>query len=349
MRRGGGWGWFVFCCIGVAPCMARAQPPPPPPHIGVQLAYLLGPGLEKRCPGEAHLRGEFSADFGYDPIQEDASSRLTIAVTPGPGGILLATMELRDARGTVSWKGHHKAYDCYILLNGVSLSVRIGIDRIAPPRSPPVPAPTEARAAEPEPKAPEPEPEPEPTADPSPARGSKTPAAWTPTRPASPAPSTFPASHMLMDIGFGASFRLGAAPAPSLSLGIQGGLRWSLVSLALEARGDLPTSGEEQFSTSRISGSILPCGHVSVVVGCLVGTVGREHATNEEDDGTAWYAGAGGRLGVEVPLVGPILLRATGEIVATMGENLSVDMDRESQWVAPPIYGAFGAGLAAKW
>lgn len=348
MRRGGGWGWLVFCCIGAAPCLARAQPPPPPPHIGVQLAYLLSPGLEKRCPGEAHLRGEFSSDFGYDPIQEDAASRLTVAVTPGPGGILLATMDLRDARGTVSWKGHHKAYDCFVLLNGVSLSVRIGIDRIAPPRSPPAPAPTEARTAEPKSKAAEPEPEPV-AADPILARVRKTPVSSTPIRRSPPAPSTSPVAQMLMDIGLGAAFRLGAAPAPSLSLGIQGGLRWSLVSLALEARGDLPTSGEEQFSTSRIAGSVLPCGHVSIVVGCLVGTVGREHASNEEDDGSAWYAGAGGRLGVEVPLLGPILLRATGELIATMGENLSVDMDRESQWVAPPIYGALGAGLAATW
>jgi hypothetical protein len=317
----------------------------------VQLAYLLGPGVEKRCPDEAHLRREFAADFGYDPIQEGASSRLTIAVTPGPGGILLATMELRDASGTVSWKGHHKAYDCAILLNGVSLSVRIGIDRIAPLRSPPAPVPTAPRAAEPvtaEPVTAEPKPEPA-AADRMPAPGSEVPVALTRTRPAPGAPSTSPVPHMLMDIGFGAAFRLGAAPAPSLSLGIQGGLRWSLVSLALEARGDLPTSGEEEFSTSRIALSFLPCGHVSIVVGCLVGTVGRERASNEEDNGSAWYAGAGGRLGLEVPLMGPILFRASGDLVATMGENLSVDMDGESQWVAPPIYGSFGAGLAAKW
>lgn len=336
----------VFGAFAVS-SSAQAQPPP---RIGVQLAYVLGRGAERSCPDEAHMRRELAAGFGYDPIQSSAPSRLTIAITPGPGGIHLATMELRDTDGAVGWKNHHKAYDCLILVRGVALTVQIGIERIAPRISPPAPEP-----APPEPVivAPRPDPvvvEPGPALAPPPPK--KTPVS-APVRmdktPAAPASETSPTRRLLIDTGLGGAFRLGAAPAPNFSVALQGGLRWPYLSLNLEARGDLPASGEEEFSTSRLTGSILPCGHFKIVAGCLVAAVGREHASTEEDDGSAWFAGIGGRLGVEFPLFDPILLRISGDLIATMGENLSVDLDGESQWVAPPIYGTFGAGFAARW
>jgi len=342
-------GLGVVFSIGAASSSAQAQPPP---HIGVQLAYVLGRGVERSCPDEAQMRRELAAGFGYDPIQSTAPSRLTITITPGPSGIHLATMELRDAGGTVGWKGHHKAYDCHLLVRGVALGVQIGIERIAPPSNPPAPAP-----AQPEPVAVVPKPEPAPPAvepgpAPAPVSPSKTPES-APVQagktPAAPAPGTSPTPQLLIDAGLGGAFRLGAAPTPNFSLGLQGGIRWPFVSLNLEARGDIPASGDEEFSTSRLTGSILPCGHYKIAVGCLMGTVGREHASAEEDEGSAWFVGMGGRLGVEVPLFNPIMFRISGDIIATMGENLSVDLDGESQWVAPPIYGTLGAGLAARW
>jgi hypothetical protein len=340
----------VFGAFAVS-SSAQAQTQPPP-RIGVQLAYVLGRGAERSCPDETHMRRELAAGFGYDPIQSSAPSRLTIAITPGRGGIHLALMELRDAGGAVGWKGHHEAYDCHILVRGVALTVQIGIERIAPRISPPAPEP-----ARPEPVVVAPRPEPEPvTAEARPARTPAPPSKATasaPVRagktPAAPASDGSPISRLLVDAGLGGAFRLGAAPAPNFSVALQGGLRWPFMSLNLEARGDLPASGEEEFSTSRLTGSILPCGHYKIVVGCLVGAVGREHASTEEDDGSAWFAGMGGRLSLEVPLFDPIMLRVSGDLIATMGENLSVDLDGESQWVAPPIYGTFCAGFAARW
>jgi hypothetical protein len=99
-------------------------------------------------PDLAELRGAIKSDFGYDPVQADAPFRLTVAVNPGVGGIIQATMELRDPAGTVIWQDHKRAInnDCDTLISGVALSVRISLDSRVPPIAP-SPAPGELKPA----------------------------------------------------------------------------------------------------------------------------------------------------------------------------------------------------------
>jgi hypothetical protein len=341
---GARWGGAsaALVCIGSASSPAKAQPPPPLPHIGVQLAYVRAAGTEKICPDEAHLRRSLRADFGYDPTLPTSSSRLTIVVTQGPGNTVHGTMELRDADGNVGWKGSHRALynDCLTLINGIALSVRIGIEKVAPPRDP-LPSPSPPAASLPAPAPPEPDvPEPSP---PEPSLAAPIAAATNPPpRPAppkkslasgpAPAPSE-PSRRPKVRAGVDAAFSLGSAPVPAVGLAIQAGVRWPNLSVSLEGRGDLPAGrGEdgEEFTTGRIGGSVVPCGHVGVFVGCLLGTVGRQYASNSAKDVSDWYGGGGVRAGIEVPVAGSVSLRFMGDLVGTV--PLVVRVDSHERW-----------------
>lgn len=325
----------ALACIGAASSPARAQPPPPLPHIGVQLAYVRGPGTEKMCPDEAHLRRALAADFGYDPTLAAASSRLTIVITQGPQNTVHGTMELRDAAGNVGWKGNHRALynDCWTLIDGIALGVRIGIDRIAPPRDPP-PAPIPAKPLAPAPIPSEPSGSEPSRPAPPPVVSSPPPGLTRPRGPRPPQPALGKATRRpRVRAGIGAAFSLGSAPVPNVGIEVQAGVRWPSMSLALEARGDLPTGANEDaegFSTGRLAGSLVPCGHVGVFVGCLLGTLGKQYASNDAQDVSEWYGGGGARIGIEVPITGTVALRFSGDLVGTV--PLVVRVDTVERW-----------------
>lgn len=344
--------------LGALLCVPSLSFAQPLPHIAVQLDYVLGPRGDRLCPDLAELRGAIKADFGYDPIQADAPWRLTVAVNPGVGGTIQATMELRDPAGAVIWRDHKRAInnDCVTLISGVALSVRIGLDSRVPPL-PTKPEPGESRPAptEPKPKPEEPMPAPEP---PKPAPPAKKPATWPGPPPAQkssfPAPAPIEPSNERWErprlrAGLGAAFALGAAPAPSLALSFQAGIRLPYVSLSLEGRGDLPAMEEEGvFSTSRLAGLIVPCGHFRFFTGCVLGTVGRQYAFNDLATDGAWYGGGGVRVGLEVPLLGPVAARLSADVIATAPFGLAVRTDGMGErWSTPPINAAFGGGFVA--
>lgn len=348
-RSAGVIGAFGALLCLTAPSPASAQPPP---HIAVQLDYVLGPRGDKLCPGRAHLKASLKADFGYDPVQDDAPWRLTVAVNPGPGHTIQATMELRDPGGNVTWKDHKKAIndDCLTLISGVALAVRIGIDRRVPPPSPkPAPAAPKLDPADskPTPADSRPEPPPRPAAPPKPAPAPRTAPPPKPPRPR--AASIEPESGPRLRTGLGASFALGAAPAPNLALSLQAGVRFPYVSFSLEGRGDLPVEEEMQsFSTWRMAGSIVPCAHVDILLGCLVGTVGRQVVFNERESVSDWYGGAGVRLGVEIPIVDPLAVRFSGDVVATIPSEGIVRVNgMDERWTSPPINATLSGGLIA--
>jgi hypothetical protein len=337
--------------LGALLCVPALSFAQPPPHIAVQLDYVLGPRGDKLCPDLAELRGAIKADFGYDPIQADAPWRLTVAVNPGVGGVIQATMELRDPAGTVIWKDHKKAInnDCDTLISGVALSVRISLDSRVPP-APAKPAPGETKPApqQPKPKPEEPKPAPPST---KPATSPRPPPAQKSSlrAPAPIEPSTETWERPRLRTGLAAAFAFGAAPAPSLALSFQLGIRLPYASLSLEGRGDLPVMEEEGvFSTSRIAALLVPCGHFKFFAGCLLGTVGRQYAFNDLANEGAWYAGGGVRVGLELPLIGPVALRLSGDVLATAPFGLTVRTDGMAErWSTPPINAAFSGGFVA--
>ena len=350
VRKSLGWlGAFsaLLCVAGRAPAQQQQ-----PPHIAVQLDYVLGPRADKICPDRAILRGALRADFGYDLVQDDAPWRLTIAVSPGLGHVIHATMELRDPTGNVVWKDHKRAIhdDCRTLISGVALAVWLGIERWVPPTSPkpateaPKPA-TEAlkpaaealkpATAQPAPPKKRPAPSPKPASAPKAARPGSA--------------SSEATQRPRFRSGLGAAFAFGAAPAPNVALSGQVGVRTQYVSLSLEGRGDLPAMEEkESFSTSRIAGSLVPCGHVDIFVGCLLGTVGRQVVFNDEESVSGWYGEAGVRLGVEVPIIGPVAVRLSGDVAARIPSDAIVRVNgMDERWISPPINAAFSGGFVA--
>jgi hypothetical protein len=83
-----------------------------------------------------------------------------------------------------------------------------------------------------------------------------------------------------------------------------------------------------------------------VLFGCAVGTVGRQSASYQGEHDGVWFVGGGVRGGVEVPFVGVVALRLSGDLVATtpIGHMRVGIMER---WTSPTISGVFGAGLVA--
>ena len=337
---------LCMACVACVACVAAPSPAwaQPPPHIAIQLDYVLGPRGDKLCPNASEMRDALRADFGYDPVRDDATWRVTVAVNPGPGRIIQATMELRDPAGNVVWKDHKKARfdDCDTLVSGVALSIRISIDHRVPPIQPKPEPP-------PEPAVPESKPEPEPTAL-EPVVAKPMPATPEPAlaveRPVPEEPSEPRAKRPKVRAGLGTTFALGDAPDASVGLSAQVGIRWPSVSVTLEGRGNMPAD-DQDLSTSRIAGLVVPCGHVWILVGCVVGTVGRQHASNEMDDGNAWYGGVGGRGGIEVPFAGSFAVRLTGDVVGTT-PSASVKVGDSERWDTPTVSAVFSAGIMAE-
>jgi hypothetical protein len=74
----------------------------PPPKIATRLAYTVAPGIAA-CPSEAALTDMIGSYFGYQPIQPEAGTVLTVAVR-AKGRQPVADLSLRDAEGTVRWE-----------------------------------------------------------------------------------------------------------------------------------------------------------------------------------------------------------------------------------------------------
>ena len=319
VRAACGVGVCGALCLGTTPVWAA------PPHIAVQLEYTRDPQVAKVCPEERALRGALSTKFGYDIVDAASPWRLITSVSRGKKwGRINAVMELRDAAGELKWRSHDLYVDfndCRQLIEGMALSIRIQIDVLElAPSPPPVPITPPAAQA---------------TASPPPAPRARSSAA--------PLPASGPDGW----VGMGSAVALGGAPDPALGLWLQGGLRWSHVSLSLEGTGNLPVS-EDGISVSRFAGLFVPCGHYKFVFGCMLGTVGKQfvaaHNLEEEEEGSNWYFGSGVRIGVEKSLTEALALRISGDFMGAM-PFADWHVGELEQWSTPRLYGALGVGM----
>jgi hypothetical protein len=131
-------------------------------------------------------------------------------------------------------------------------------------------------------------------------------------------------------------------------------LRYRSFGLAIEGEASLPASrtiGRGEVSASLLTGSLLPCGHVKFVFGCLVARAG---ALRGEGSGvttparaTAGYAATGARVGVEVDMSGRLALVAYVEAVAPL-TRITLQLDGADAWVVPAIAGRMGVGMKAR-
>jgi len=156
-----------------------------------------------------------------------------------------------------------------------------------------------------------------------------------------------PSSSWKVRAALGTLLSFGSAPATAAGFSGEVGLRHQKFSLAVEGRGTLfAAGGAEGVSTSLITGALLPCFHIDPAFFCGLIAAGLRRA--ELTDGTsakpAWYVGAGGRVGVELPMIGPIVGRLTGDLAGTLQPTI-IRVAMRERWRSPAVSGSLGVGV----
>ena len=321
-----------------------APPPPavpaPPPAVTVRLNYSRGPGAEL-CPDEQGFREAVAANVGRDPFTP-AAPRLATVTIQRQGSAFVAFMEMRNAAGAREWMHEPLSRnDCRELVRLMGLSIAIPIDPFpAHPRPPAV-------AVVPVPALPPAQPPPSP------------PAAAADRR--APPPASRPAERPRIRLGLRAGVELGTAPVATAGFGVQVGVRWRLVSLSVEGRADLPSSGAGNAAPMALvhaaffAGSLVPCGHIPLsgdwnIPICALVTLGAIHggglSVDVQKSGTGFYAAAGGRAGLEIPVndTGSIALRVDGELLGAI-KPVTITLSGHDAWTTGRVAGGAGGGV----
>jgi hypothetical protein len=284
------------------------------------------------CPDDQVVRASISAQVRrWDPFASNAPWRLVVVVSRSGTGFA-GTAELRDVTGAVEWSRLlAPRARCFDLVEDLAVTLALRINPPAPP--PPSPsAPTLPSPGLPPPSTPSPD----PSLHPPPARR-----------------ATFRA-------GLGTWLDLATAPRPAFGLTVDLGVRYAWFSVAGELRWDPPagaaTNGADA-STALVTGALVPCGHVSWFVGCLVAELGQLRGTvvatsATPDHQATLYGRAGARLGVEIPIVRDRLFvrlaaNLLGAPVAPRLRLLESGRPPQVVWESSAFTGGFGAGLGA--
>lgn len=300
---------------------AGAEPP------ALRLTYSRGEGAAS-CPDEQALRESVAARLGRDPFRADGHGTVSATLTRGPRG-LRAVVELRDRSGRVTGSRllTTARKDCQELAAAMALAICIAVDplvlsRVLPPKEPPPPPP---------PPAPPP----------------------CPSCPVCPPP---PRAPVRFRAGAGVQLDIGAVPTlASLGIVAQAELRHRVFSLALEGRID-PELGSARAAadTGGVGATLLlallvPCARLRSLGLCALLGMGALRGRGVDlavpGHDTTFYAAAGARLSLEVPLLPQRLaldLHLDGLAPLT---RTGLRIDGAEVWATPPIAGGLGAIL----
>ena len=145
---------------------------------------------------------------------------------------------------------------------------------------------------------------------------------------------------------------LGELPAPTGAVAAVLGLRYGAFSADVEpfttlsSSRDLATGGRVRVGL--VGASLYPCGHLGVLYGCLGLGVGSLRAESEgvpdarKDSGL--HVTASLRVGVSVPVGGPLALEAFGDAVVPLVQSALL-VRRQEQFMVPEIAARLGAGF----
>jgi hypothetical protein len=307
-------------------------------HPTARFSYDRSTGAE-RCPDELSVRAAVSARLGYDPFDQDAP-RLVSTVIEKRGGDLVARVAMHDEHGTQTGTREltSPTNDCAELVSAASLAISIAIDPASvvarhPRAKPPSPTPSDEPPARPPPPS-----SPEPATAPSPdVRG----APWAPP-------------GMGLDLGAGALAAYGSAPSPSVGFRASIGARWRRVSLSVEGRADLPASatapGSGRVESSILAAMLIPCTLRGVILLCGVAGAGSLRADSSDVAATrhadTFFAAAGVRFGVEIPLGGALAVVVHTDLLATLTPT-TLRLNGQDVWTSPPVSGTLGLGMAS--
>ena len=306
------------------------------------LSYTVDPSLESSCPSQRELEAAVAARLGYAPFTAEASERVTVKVSraAGSGRAIVGRLDVSGPhagrREIASRDG-----DCREVVDALAVAIAIGIDPESLSRPPTVPAPA--------PSPPSPPPAPAPTEVPSPPAPPKEVPKPSPSR--APRESD-PALRVRWRLGGRFFVPLGELPAPTGAVAALIGVRYRAFSVDLEpfttlsSSRDLSTGGRVRASV--IGASVFPCGHLNVFYGCFGLTVGSLRAESEgvldqrKDSGA--HVTTVLRLGVSIPVAGPLALEAFGDAVVPLVQS-SLLVRQKEQFVVPEIAARLGAGF----
>lgn len=320
-RQAAGAGLFgLMLSLLSTPRTASAEPPSAPRVL--RLEYH---GAVEGCPaGEQAFRDAVAAQLGREPFEPTASDRLFVTLARRGHGYEGSVVE-RDPSGRVLWsRSFAPTARCLDAIEDLAISVRI---RLAPRPGAEAPPPARRQRIFGHP-------------------GDATPDA-APTAPSKREEA------LLFRAGAGASLDLGTAPRPAVGLSLELGLRWSWFSIAAELHGTPPAGAEvgdgAEVSSSRITGALVPCGHLGWLAGCAVVALGQlrgaSSPANTPDAASALFFAAGGRLGIEIPVASHLAVRLAAELLGT--RSTVYRLDGKPVWQAAPLTGGPLAGLVA--
>jgi hypothetical protein len=217
---------------------ARAERPRRP---SVRLEYERKKGAAM-CPDEASLRAHVAAQLGRDPFTPEGSRRVVASVARRGAGFV-ANMEAFESDGKAWSPGPITDPSCARLVNEI-LALSIAIELSEPPPRPP---------------------DPPPAAPPIVATAPPANALRAPVARLAPQGS----GAMRLRLAFSTGVEIGVGPTPSPMFALNVGVRWSMVSVALEGRTDLPLTGTGEgrvpVQAHVIAGSLLGCLHASAL------------------------------------------------------------------------------------
>lgn len=336
--RSMGAGAIAAATFSMVPGVGRARAP----ATSARLVYDRGPGAES-CAGEPALRAAVAARLGYDPFFPWAHDTVVAEVErTGDGFRARVKLVGEDAieRGAREIAVHNES--CVAVTEAIALTISLIIDPSRMTGGSPAGASEGAQESadslESPPtkrRPPESPPELEAPSASKPANGSRDPLAFE----------------------VGAQVLGGNAPAPNFGVGFAAtfGVAWRSLSLDIEGRFDAPVSAQgasELKAESWIAaGQVVPCVHFAWAFGCAVLAAGVLEASGDtvtqSRPQAAFWAAAGGRLGVQVMPVGDhLFLRAFVDVVGTF-PAYTVQIDRLTVYSVPPV--ASDVGLGAAW
>jgi hypothetical protein len=319
------------------------------PARTAKLTYGRGPSASD-CPDDDVIRAGVAARLGYEPFNDHADLHI-FATVNRTGRTLEARIQITgpDGKAATERKLVSRQNDCLELVSAMELAISIAIDPLAGsrPRSDP-PAPP---APPPSPLPPPPLPAPPPPTvivvrEPAPA-------------PAPPPPPSPPSAPISFQVRLGGLGTVGSAPGATVGGTVQASARRGSFSVGLEGRGDLSHTTELHFGgtrvgemqTSSLMGSLVPCAFRGMLEGCALLAGGSIRASARDlvnpQQVSAPFLAVGARVGLELPL-GSILSAGVHVDVLAPITELVLRVSEEVVWTSPPISGALGLTLGAR-
>ena len=310
-----------------------------------RLVYVREKGAEK-CPDEAAVRAAVIMRLGYDPFRPEAIATL-FAEVRRDAGAFHGRVKLVDEDNVARGARELDHPRCAELVDAMALTMSIAID----PRSLVAPLAPVAQDTpsneEPATESPDPTPAPLPLDVPVPVRvrvPARVPVQEQARPPASPPP------HFFASLSPTATF--GSAPATAIGLVGSFGLQSRPFSLAVEARGDLPSATDVPrgtVSTSLFAATLAPCFLRGIATVCALGSVGRLLAEargiqNPRSD-SALHALGGGRVGVAESLTKAVELRANADVLYALTPQV-LQIDGQEAYTLPRLSVQLALGVA---